>query len=105
MSNPYRVPRPIPVDPEIFDNGWTLDDYLTPRALRKLLKDNFEWLRHSLRTSREVYAALFRRVDPDGERSREITDYLNEALCDLGFTIVGSDGHSTNPTWEWVEPN
>ena len=105
MSNPYQVPRPIPVDPEIFDNGWTLDDYLTRDSLRSLLNNNFDWLTHSLRTSREVYAALFRHVDRDGERSREITEYLNEALLNLGFTTLGTYGNPMNPTWEWVEPS
>jgi hypothetical protein len=99
------VPRPNPIDPECFSNGWTLDDYLSPHALRKLLNDNFEWLTHSLRTTREVYAALFRHVDPHGERSREVMEYLNEALSDLGFKTLGTHGHIPNPTWEWVEPS
>ena len=103
MPNPFRAQRPNPIDPDYLSDGGSLDDLLTRSALRTLLHDNFEWLSHTERSTREIYAALFRHVDYSGSRAQEGMEYLREALWALGFRTVGEKPHPVNPTWKWVE--
>lgn len=103
MSNPFRTPRPDPIDPEGLGEGWTVDDLLKPRALMDRLESNLKWLSHAQRTTREVYQAIFRLVDPRMNRMTEAMPYINEALWDFGFRTVGEKPHPVNPTWKWVE--
>lgn len=104
MANPYRSPRPNSIDPECLGEGavsW--EDLFHARNLRDLLQDNFEWLCHEVRNTREIYRALFGRVDPMATRSREGMTYLNEALWDLGFRTIGESPHPLHPSWKWVQ--
>lgn len=103
MSNPFRTPRPDPIDPEGLGEEWTVDDLLKPRRLKDRLESNLEWLSHAQRTTREVYQAIFRLVDPRMNRLTEALPYINEAMWELGFRTVGEKPHPLNPTWKWVE--
>jgi hypothetical protein len=103
MSNPYRVPRPNPIDPERFSDGGCLDDLMNLNAIQDVLQDSIEWLCHGEHASREVYSTVFRRVDPEGNRAREGISLINEVMWDLGFRTAGEELNPANPTWKWVE--
>lgn len=103
MSNPYRVPRPHPIDPESLGEGWSLDDLFQPDSLMGHLESNREWLSYDEHTTRDIYRTIFRRVDPHGQRITEALPYINEAMFDMGFKTVGDKPHPVSPTWKWIE--
>jgi len=103
MPNPYRTPRPNPIDPERFSDGGCIDDLFQADAMLEVLQGSFEWVCHEERPTRDIYLALFRWVDPERSRATEAMKYINEALYDLGFRAVGENPHPVNPTWKWVE--
>lgn len=103
MSNPYRVPRPRPIDPESLGNGWTVDDLFLPDSLLGHLESNREWLSFGEHTTREIYRTIFRQVDRYMGRLTEALPYINEAMFDMGFRTVGEQSHPTNLTWKCVQ--
>jgi len=104
MSNPYQAPRPRPISPDRMDDGDSLDELLEASSILALLNDNFERLQYKERSTREVYLALYCRVDPQGSRMRDGMEFLNQALWNLGFITVGTEPHQVSTTWEWMEP-
>jgi len=103
MPNPFRMPRPTPINPEDLGSECQWEDLVSPDALRSLIEVNHEWLCHVEHRTGEIYRTLFHLVDPDASHQCETMSYLNEALWNLGFRTVVDNPRNPNPIWRWSE--
>ena len=102
MSNPYYAPRPNPIYADARGDGWTVDDYLEPDRLKRLLEENDAWLGHGEHYASEIYETLFRHIDPESKRIREGKAYLCQQLWGLGYRPFGRVMIPTDPLWKWA---
>jgi hypothetical protein len=102
MSNPFQAPHPKPVSRSFLEDGGCMDDLFVHAALVERVQMNHEWLCFQERTSREIYLAFFRNVDPQECRIREGMIYLNAALWDVGFRTETNTPSRMSFKWKWV---
>lgn len=101
MSNPFASPRPFPLNPEDYWDfqGFTYEHLISAERLHTLITENYAWLTHAPRTTREIYATLFKPMDCDGAQMIRTMDRLSEALWEFGFRTKGSP--ERNSIWQW----